>query len=196
MDETPFRIAIGGLLLIMGTGRWLYGRHWWRARKKIVGRKTELVFLLLAFLPGTACLALYLVSSWLDAFHVVLPVWLRLVGGAMFLMGDLLFVWTHKTLGRNWSPMLEIMENHTLVTTGPYAYARHPLYAAALVIALGMSLFSANWLLALTWTGGSILVFACRMPAEEAMMVGEFGERYREYVRCTGRLFPILRRPQ
>lgn len=196
MDETPFRIAIGVLLFIMGIGRWMYGRHWWHAAKKTVSRKTGLVFLSLALLPGTSCLVLYLFSSWLDAFHIVLPVWLRLVGGAMFVIGDLLYVWTHKTLGRNWSPVLEIMENHTLVTTGPYAYVRHPLYATALVIALGMSLLSANWLLALTWTGGSILVFACRIPAEEAMMIEEFGARYEEYVRRTGRLFPILRRCQ
>ena len=174
----------------------MYGRHWWRATKKTVSRTTGLLFLSVAFLPGTVCLMLYLFSSHLDAFHIASPVWLRLVGGAVFLVGDFLYVWTHKTLGRNWSPVLEIMENHTLVTTGPYRYVRHPMYAAALVIFLGMSLLSANWLVALTWTGGPILVFACRIGAEEAMMIEEFGDRYLEYMKHTGRLFPILRRPQ
>ncbi len=195
MNETPYKIAVGVLLLVTGIGRRVYGRHWWRAVKKTVNQTTGLTFLSLALLPGTVCLLLYLFSSHLDAFDVDLPFWLRLVGGAMFVVGDVLYVWVHRTLGRNWSPVLEIMEDHTLVTTGPYRYVRHPMYSASLVIFLGMSILAANWLIALTWLGGLIVLFAYRIPAEEALMIEEFGDQYEEYVSHTGRLFPILRRP-
>ena len=194
ISEIHFKTAVIVLFIIMGLGRWMYGRHWWRARKKTVKRKIGMVFLSIVFLPGIICLIQYLSSSQMDAFHVPLPVWLRLVGGVIFLTGDFLYVLTHKTLGRNWSPMLEIMENHTLVTTGPYQYVRHPLYAAFLIVAVGMALLSANWLLALTWTGASIVVVACRIPVEEAMMIEEFGDRYREYMKHTGRLLPRMSR--
>ena len=192
MSESLFRITVGVLLVIMGMGRWVFGHHWFRAKKKTIRQETGLVFLYLVFIPGTVCLLLYLFTSWLDPFRVGVPVWIRLVGSAVFLAGDILFVWTHRSLGRNWSPRLEIMENHTLITTGPYRYVRHPLYAAALIIALGLSLVSANWLLALTWTGASIWLFLRRMPAEEAMMIEEFGDEYRDYMKRTGRLIPRI----
>jgi len=163
VTEPSFKTAIGLLLLMMGMGRQIYGRHWYRARRKRRRRETGLVFLNLIFLPGMVCLCLYLFTSRLDAFHVPLPGWLRLVGAVIFFAGDMLFVWTHRALGRNWSPTLEIMEGHTLVTTGPYRYVRHPLYAAALIISLGLSLTAANWLLALTWTGATALLVARRL---------------------------------
>jgi protein-S-isoprenylcysteine O-methyltransferase Ste14 len=194
MPEPSFKLALGLLLLLMGIGRQLYGWHWYRAKRKRRRRESGLWFLTLVFVPGILCLLFYLFSSRLDAFHLPLPDWLRLAGAVIFLAGDVLFVLTHRALGRNWSPALEIMEGHTLVTTGPYRYLRHPLYAAALIIALGLSLTAANWLLAVTWTGATVLLVLSRLGVEEAMLLEEFGDAYREYMQRTGRLVPRVKR--
>src|SRR5260370_41233892 len=39
------------------------------------------------------------------------------------------FIWARQCLGRNWSQTVSAKEGHELVTSGPYRYIRHPMYA-------------------------------------------------------------------
>jgi protein-S-isoprenylcysteine O-methyltransferase Ste14 len=95
-------------------------------------------------------------------------------------------------LAQNWTPVLEVREGDTLVTTGPYRLVRHPMYAAAYVINVGMSALSANWLVAVGLLAGLTLLYAVRVRDEEQMMIDAFGDEYRDYMRRTGRLVPRL----
>ncbi len=45
-----------------------------------------------------------------------------------------------RKLGRLFTFDLTILPSHTLITTGPYAYVRHPAYAGSLFIHLGLIL--------------------------------------------------------
>src|SRR5262245_24244336 len=49
-------------------------------------------------------------------------------------------IWARVSLGRNWSPRPAMKEHHELVTTGPYAYVRHPIYAGIMLAMLGTAL--------------------------------------------------------
>jgi len=89
--------------------------------------------------------------------------------------------------------VLEVREGNTLVTSGPYRLVRHPMYSAALVIAVGLSLLSANWLVAAGTLLGPVVVFAGRLRDEELMMIDAFGDEYRAYIQRTGRFMPKLR---
>lgn len=67
------------------------------------------------------------------------------------------------------------------------------MYTTILLVGIGVSLLSANWLVAVSYLGvfgGIILV---RVSSEEEMMLEQFGEAYREYMHGTGRLIPRLR---
>ena len=55
--------------------------------------------------------------------------------------GLILFIQSHRALGRNWSLEVVIQEKHELIETGPYAYIRHPLYSGVLLMFLGMALY-------------------------------------------------------
>jgi hypothetical protein len=44
-----------------------------------------------------------------------------------------------------WSDGIEIKREHTLITAGPYALARHPMYASLLLWCWGASAMMANW---------------------------------------------------
>jgi protein-S-isoprenylcysteine O-methyltransferase Ste14 len=56
---------------------------------------------------------------------------------------------------------------------------------------VGVSLISAFWLIVLLVVG-SILMLYMRLDKEEAMMIEQFGDAYRAYMRRTGRLLPRL----
>jgi protein-S-isoprenylcysteine O-methyltransferase Ste14 len=135
----------------------------------------------------------YVGSPWLDVAHLLMPAWLRWVGGGVLVVGTGLFWWTHQVLGRNWSGILEIYQNHTLVTAGPYRWIRHPMYLAFFVVGAGLFLLSANGLIGLTNLGSVAWMYRKRAPEEEAMLLEHFGDSYDRYMHRTGRLLPRIR---
>jgi protein-S-isoprenylcysteine O-methyltransferase Ste14 len=88
-------------------------------------------------------------------------------------------------LGRSFSIMAE---SRRLVTTGPYRFVRHPLYAGELIATIGVFLQFAS-----LWTALLLLVqFAFqlrRMHNEELVLTASFPE-YDAYQRATARLIP------
>jgi len=135
-------------------------------------------------------LVLYTVNPpWMEALSIPFPSWLRWVGFVLGLVSLGLWVWAQVALGKEWSPQLQLREEHLLVISGPYARIRHPIYTAMIGYGIGLALVTANWVFA----AFAVLVIAglfARAPKEEEMMIEEFGERYKAYMRRTGRFFP------
>jgi protein-S-isoprenylcysteine O-methyltransferase Ste14 len=77
-----------------------------------------------------------------------------------------------------------------LVTSGPYARIRHPLYSGLLLAMLGSAIAqSLLWLLPLIVYGPLFILSARR---EERRLLGQFSERYRAYRSRTKMLLPFL----
>jgi protein-S-isoprenylcysteine O-methyltransferase Ste14 len=116
------------------------------------------------------------------------PFWL---GAAVTVAGLLFAVWAREHLGRNWSRSVTIKQDHELISTGPYAVIRHPIYTGILAGFLGMAI-------ALSQVRGVIvvvlvfLVFWAKLRMEEAWMRSQFGETYATYARQTAALVPYL----
>jgi protein-S-isoprenylcysteine O-methyltransferase Ste14 len=141
----------------------------------------------------TLPLIVWFVTPWVDFAHVAaVPDWLRWVGAIVFAGGIEFFRRTHVALAQNWTPVLEVREGDTLVTSGPYRLVRHPMYSSAYVINTGMAVLSANWLVAAGLLVGITLLYAVRVRDEEQLMVDAFGDEYRAYMGRTGRLLPKL----
>jgi protein-S-isoprenylcysteine O-methyltransferase Ste14 len=133
---------------------------------------------------------LYAVNpSWLRVLSVPFPDWMRWMGVALATVSFVIYVWSRVTLGKEWSSELRIGEEHHLVTTGPYARIRHPIYAALLSFLASLALISANWLFVAVLVL-SIVDLSLRMPREEQMMIATFGDEYEAYRQRTGRLLP------
>jgi protein-S-isoprenylcysteine O-methyltransferase Ste14 len=117
---------------------------------------------------------------------------MRWLGVALVGFWGLLFAWTFRSLGRNLTDTVVTRKEHTLVTTGPYRYVRHPFYLAFFVAAMGGSLITANWfvLLASFIPIGFLLA---RTPIEEEKLIERFGNDYRQYMSATGRFLPKLK---
>ncbi|HTZ56783.1 MAG TPA: isoprenylcysteine carboxylmethyltransferase family protein [Acidobacteriaceae bacterium] len=118
----------------------------------------------------------------------VWPFWL----GAIVTIAGLLFsVWAREHLGRNWSRSVTIKQEHELITSGPYAMIRHPIYTGILAGFLGTAIAISQVrgfvVLALIFTA---LWFKLRM--EEKWMLSHFGETYATYAQRTVALVPYL----
>ena len=127
--------------------------------------------------------------SWMQALLIPFPPWLRWLGFFLGLTSLALMAWTQVELGTQWSAQLQLREEHHLVTTGPYARVRHPMYTAMFGWGIALALVTAHWIfvvLAVLAIAGLI----ARVPREEQMMIEEFGEEYKAYRQRTGRFFP------
>ena len=77
-----------------------------------------------------------------------------------------------------------------LVTTGPYALVRHPMYAAVLAMALGLAL-ALQSLLCLAVFATYLVLLARLMPMEEDGLRAAYGEAYETYARAVPQLLPL-----
>ncbi len=161
------------------------------------GGRGVFILRVILFCALIAFLVMYILGAdWIDAFRFPLPDWLRWLGFIIGIASVLFWTWTQTTLDTQWSAQLQLTKEHHLVTTGPYASIRHPLYAAMLGWCISLSLLTANWIF-LAVCALSVLGLLWRVPKEEQMMVEAFGEEYKDYMQHTGRFFPrfpILKR--
>jgi protein-S-isoprenylcysteine O-methyltransferase Ste14 len=99
-------------------------------------------------------------------------------------------VWARTYLGRNWGMPRSIKENPELVTTGPYAYVRHPIYTGVLLALLGSVLMSGlPWLIVFVVACGYFIYSAYQ---EEGVMLRTFPESYPPYKARTKMLIPFI----
>jgi protein-S-isoprenylcysteine O-methyltransferase Ste14 len=115
------------------------------------------------------------------------------VGAVLALTGALFAGWARSSLGRLFSPQLGVQEEHRLVTTGPYAVVRHPMYLGLVDFVIGAALYlndAGLLLVALVF----LLCFVAQLTVEERLFTEHFGDEWREYAARTPALFPWKRR--
>ncbi len=102
-------------------------------------------------------------------------------GVAILLPALTLWTWARVTLGAAFTGRAEA---RTLVTWGPYARLRHPIYLSAELVSAGTMIFIGQfWLLLLAVV--SIPVQGWRARREERVLEAAFGDAYRDYRRRT-----------
>jgi len=105
--------------------------------------------------------------------------------------GGLLVVWSARVLGRFMVVQIAISKDHEIVRTGPYARIRHPTYAGAMAMSIGVALlFLSVALVAVAIL--CVLIANYRARKEERLLASPngFGEAYRAYMATTGRFLP------
>ena len=161
-------------------------------KSRAIRKYKSLVEIILLSAAGIAMILPFIsiFTSWLDFADYHLPVWLGWIGTAVFAMALLLLWRSHADLGKNFSPILQIRQQHSLITNGVYRYIRHPMYAAHLLWAIAQGLLLQNWLAGWAFLVVSMPLYIIRIPKEEQLMIEQFNEQYRRYISRTGRLIP------
>jgi protein-S-isoprenylcysteine O-methyltransferase Ste14 len=107
---------------------------------------------------------------------------------ALQITGLLVVVWARLTFGMRSFHVGSTATQGGLVTTGPYRYVRHPIYAAALLILAGV-LIGHHDLYALIAVGCAAASLVVRIIAEERAVVRSYPE-YASYAQRTKRIIP------
>jgi protein-S-isoprenylcysteine O-methyltransferase Ste14 len=146
-----------------------------KPRRKATGRALRLPVVLI-LIAAVLLLGRYIDRTWLA--RPVLPsyAWLVLPGFVFTLAGIALALWARYHLGRNWGQPGTMRVGHELVTSGPYAYIRHPIYVGAGVALIGTAFVIGNLLMAL-FSVVVILRFWWAARVEDNLLLREFGEK-------------------
>ena len=112
--------------------------------------------------------------------------------GIAITTGGLAFsIRARKLLGKNWSQAVTIKHDHQLVTNGPYAFVRHPIYTGFTLGFVGSSiaLGELRGLIATILVLG-VLLYKSRL--EDQWLLKQFGNSYAEYYRKVSALIPHI----
>ncbi|MDE1925112.1 MAG: isoprenylcysteine carboxylmethyltransferase family protein [Patescibacteria group bacterium] len=112
------------------------------------------------------------------------------IGLACCAAGIALAIWARVYLGRNWGMPMSVKESPELVTTGPYAYVRHPIYTGVLLAIFGTILTSGAWWIVLLMATGVYFIYSATQ--EEKIMLKEFPGEYPAYKKRTKMLIPFI----
>jgi protein-S-isoprenylcysteine O-methyltransferase len=114
------------------------------------------------------------------------------IGIGVMVGGLALRLWSQLVLGRYYTSTLRHGEDQPILLSGPYRLLRHPGYSGLLLAWVGAGLATANWAVALLLGLLMVVAYGFRIAAEEAMMIGAFGDRYRQYMDRTWSLIPYV----
>ncbi len=119
------------------------------------------------------------------------------ITGTIFMLpGMALYIWGLRTLGENFNASsgfgVRLLKRHELVTNGPFAYMRHPMYLGAMVAFWGGLLIYRTW----TMLGFAVMMFGLvyRGIKEEQALAQAFGSQWEAYKRCVPGWLPRLKR--
>lgn len=121
---------------------------------------------------------------------------LRGVGVAVAVLGMLLAFAAQMAMGASWRTGIDEAERTTLVTTGAFRVVRNPIFAAATVAFIGLSLMVPNAVAVAGLVVSVIGIQAQVRFAEEPYLRRVHGVAYTDYASRVGRFLPGLGRLQ
>ena len=118
------------------------------------------------------------------------------LGVLLYFPGLVLYLWGARTLGGMYKSAsgfgVQLNVDHRLITHGPFAFVRHPLYLGLQTAALGGLLIFRTW--TLVFVTVNFLGLVIRARREEQALAAEFGAKWEAYSRRVPAWIPRLRR--
>jgi protein-S-isoprenylcysteine O-methyltransferase Ste14 len=113
-----------------------------------------------------------------------------LIGTVLKYAGFALLVWAGLNLGRNLTPLPKPKRDAQLVTTGIFAWMRHPIYTALMLLTFGAS-FERGSLIALILSACLAVLLEFKSQREEAWLLEQFPD-YATYRLRVKKFFPRI----
>jgi protein-S-isoprenylcysteine O-methyltransferase Ste14 len=128
-------------------------------------------------------------GTFLAERFVPAQLWVVWLGFALTIAGLAFACWARVILGRNWSGVVQLKQDHELIVRGPYSVVRHPIYTGLLLAFFGTAVGIGEWrgLIATAIVGVS---FWRKLRLEEHWLTELFGEQYRAYMQRVKALIP------
>jgi len=119
--------------------------------------------------------------------------WLDLLGLGLINLGLVVRVWAIGYAGG--STRSYKLRAARLVTAGPYAYVRNPIYVGNLLIGLGIVFVAGSWVALAVLAVVFSIEYGAIVSLEEEFLTRTFGDAYRKYAEQVPRWLPRLGRP-
>jgi protein-S-isoprenylcysteine O-methyltransferase Ste14 len=120
------------------------------------------------------------------------PVWAQVVGALAILVSQYVF-WLVFRANSYAAPVVKVQTDrgHAIATTGPYALVRHPMYAGAILLLIGIPLLLGSWY-GLVLAPVLVVGFAIRAVLEERVLQAQL-PGYADYAaRVRYRFVPLI----
>lgn len=190
--ELPIEGIIKGSWAVFGL-YWLWG---WRRVKGAQRAESVLPRLLKYWLPLAVAVVLIGPGEWFHPSWLgdrMYPAWIgtAVLGALLTIAGVAFACWARYVLGRNWSSVVQVKQDHELIQRGPYRIVRHPIYTGLLLAFFGTAMAIGEWrgLICVAIVGVS---FWFKLRLEERWMRDNFGVAYQHYMQRTKALIPGL----
>lgn len=95
-----------------------------------------------------------------------------------------------RTLGKQWAMRARLVEQHQLITVGPYAYIRNPIYTGMLGMLIATGLAMEHWIALILAAIVFMVGLVIRVRSEEKLLRVAFGREFEEYTRRVPALIP------
>jgi protein-S-isoprenylcysteine O-methyltransferase Ste14 len=143
------------------------------------------------------------------SFFTPLDIYLQIAGFFVSFLGLIVLVISDKIVIEH--VYTKALEERSMITTGIYAFIRHPLYLSLILVPIGLLLLTLNYLSLVLFAAATIFTngdlkecgregkftfITTAMKCEEKALIRIYGSDYEEYMKRTGRIFPKLGRPK
>ena len=112
------------------------------------------------------------------------------VGTVLAVAGIAGTLFAQMAMGESWRIGVDPEERTELVTSGPFALVRNPIFSAMLPTALGLVLVVPSWVAIAGLVGLLVALEVQVRVVEEPYLRRTHGDRYADYARRTGRFVP------
>src|SRR3989338_5362279 len=112
------------------------------------------------------------------------------IGAIICILGLAFAVWARIYIGRSWGMPMTVQSEAEMVTSGPYAFVRHPIYTGLITAMIGSLLVEGFlWVIVLVVVGGYCIY---SFKVEERLMLKQFPDKYPQYMKRTKSFIPFL----
>lgn len=144
-----------------------------------IGKKIEAIGVPLLLL----CIILKIFYSEPFIYSKNFPFYIRIIGSLIFLIGIIIHYYSAYM-------MIKAFKGKKLLTTGPFAICRNPMYSTLIfMVAPGLSLILNMWLI-LAEIPVLLLIFFKNIKEEENYLLEQFKDEYTNYKKHVTRLIP------
>ncbi len=113
-----------------------------------------------------------------------------LVVGLLMASEIWLFAASSRAMGSNWAIVASTRSDHELVTGGPFAYIRNPIYVALFLFMIAMAVAYGHYAGLIVGVPLYIVGTVMRVSIEEKLLRKQFGAAYDAYVARVRRFIP------
>jgi len=159
-------------------------------------RKRDSAFLVGIVLQGAAYATVWAFPRPYFTPLLALPLPLEIALAVVTLVVAVASVWIVlagvRSLGKQWSYAARLVEEHELVTEGPYRLVRNPIYTGMLGMLVVTGLAATRWFALLVALVLFAIGTAIRVHSEEKLLRDAFGAEFEAYARRVPAVFPRL----